>query len=72
MFYVETNKMRVFDNCESLPGLFNRSAEMRRYSHVSNPVGTVGGFPESEASCPVCPAFAPRDDCLIAVRRLSH
>jgi hypothetical protein len=41
MFYVRINKMKVFDNREGFLGLFNRSAEMRIYSYVSNPAGTA-------------------------------
>ncbi|MDR0758369.1 MAG: hypothetical protein LBF85_11070 [Tannerella sp.] len=41
MFYVRINKMKVFDNREGFLGLFNRSAELRIYSYVSNPAGTA-------------------------------
>jgi hypothetical protein len=33
--------MKVFDNREGFLGLFNRSAEIRIYSDVSNPAGTA-------------------------------
>jgi hypothetical protein len=47
MFYVRINKMKVFDNREGFLGLFNRSAEMRIYSYVSNPAGRAGHYLES-------------------------
>jgi hypothetical protein len=46
MFYTRINKMKVFDNREGFPELFNRSAEMRIYSYVSNPAGTTGHYLE--------------------------
>ena len=47
MFYTRINKIKIFDNREGFLGLFNRSAEMRIYSYVRNPVGTAGHFLES-------------------------
>jgi hypothetical protein len=37
MFYSRINKIKVFNNREGFLGLFNRGAEMRIYSYVSNP-----------------------------------
>ena len=48
MFYTRINKMKVFDNREGFLGLFNRSAEMRIYSYVSNPAGKAGHYLESK------------------------
>ena len=53
MFYARINKMKIFDNREGFLGLFNRSAEMRIYSYVSNPAGTAGHLLEGER--PVLP-----------------
>ena len=50
MFYVRINKMKVFNNREGFMGLFNRSAEMRIYSYVSNPAGKAGHFLERKLS----------------------
>ena len=52
MFYTRINKMKVFDNREGFLGLFNRSAEIRIYSYVSNPSGRAGHFLESGALVP--------------------
>jgi hypothetical protein len=52
MFYARINKMKVFDNREGFLGLFNRSAELRIYSYVSNPAGTAGHIPESGRPVP--------------------
>ena len=52
MFYARINKMKVFDNREGFLGLFNRSAEMRIYSYVSNPAGTAEHFLESGSFVP--------------------
>ncbi|MDR0700082.1 MAG: hypothetical protein LBG28_12855 [Tannerella sp.] len=52
MFYVRINKMKVFDNREGFLGLFNRSAEMRIYSYVSNPAGTAGHILENGRPIP--------------------
>jgi hypothetical protein len=44
--------MKVFDNREGFLGLFNRSAEIRIYSYVSNPAGTAGHILESGQTVP--------------------
>ena len=48
MFYTRINKIKIFDNREGFLGLFNRSAEMRIYSYVSNPAGKAGHYLESK------------------------
>ncbi|MDR2773176.1 MAG: hypothetical protein LBC19_00285 [Tannerella sp.] len=53
MFYTRINKIKVFDNREGFLGLFNRSAEMRIYSYVSNPGRTAG--PVWDSGRPVQP-----------------
>jgi hypothetical protein len=50
MFYTRINKIKVFNNREGFLGLFNRSADMRIYSYVSNPAGTAGSYPESDGT----------------------
>ncbi|MDR1601622.1 MAG: hypothetical protein LBS42_04245, partial [Tannerella sp.] len=52
MFYTRINKIKVFDNREGFLGLFNRSAELRIYSLVSNPAGRAGHFAESNLHVP--------------------
>ena len=52
MFYTRINKMKIFDNREGFLGLFNRSAEMRIYTYVSNPAGTVGYYQEGGRPVP--------------------
>jgi hypothetical protein len=52
MFYTRINKIKVFDNREGFLGLFNRSAELRIYSYVSNPAGTAGHLPENRPYIP--------------------
>jgi hypothetical protein len=47
MFYTRINKIKVFNNREGFLGLFNRSAELRIYSYVSNPSGRAGHFLEN-------------------------
>jgi hypothetical protein len=43
MFYARINKIKVFNNREGFPGLFNR-AELRIYSYAANPTGVSGHF----------------------------
>jgi hypothetical protein len=50
MFYTRINKIKVFNNREGFLGLFNRGAEIRIYSFVSNPAGTTGSYPESDGT----------------------
>ena len=58
MFYTRINKMKIFDNREGFLGLFNRSAEIRIYSYVSNPAGRAGHFLESG---PLVPSLSVSD-----------
>jgi hypothetical protein len=47
MFYTRINKIKIFNNREGFLGLFNRGAELRIYSFVSNPGGQTGHFLEN-------------------------
>jgi hypothetical protein len=61
MFYTRINKMKVFDNREGFLGLFNRGAEMRIYSYVSNPAGTAGNLLDSGRPIPPVPPLSVSD-----------